>query len=68
MTFKFNGGIGAVICDACRAIIDEGIEHAEAEEIYGEVTFCYRCTHGHEPGEVHADCRACNPPGTKRSK
>ena len=48
--YKFNNGIGAVICDHCRVIIDEGIGFVEAQEIYGEESFCYECTHGHKPG------------------
>lgn len=49
--FKFNNGNGAVICDNCKVVIDEGIGFEEAEECYGEESFCYECTHGHKVGE-----------------
>ena len=58
--FKFNNGQGAVICDNCRVVIDEGISLKEAEECYGEVAYCYECTHGHKVGEGSDDCGACN--------
>jgi hypothetical protein len=42
--FKFNGGAGAIICDKCRIIIDEGFDDfMEAERIYGKVTYCRDC-------------------------
>jgi len=34
--FKFNGGIGAVICNKCRVIIDEGLSYKEYEEYYND--------------------------------
>ena len=30
--FKFNGGIGAIICDNCRVIIKEGANSTDADE------------------------------------
>ena len=41
---KFNGGLGAVICDDCRRIFDTGIGVEEYDNIYGSGNdYCYKC-------------------------
>lgn len=50
MMYKFNGGRGAVICDQCKVMIDEGLGLKEYEEIYGKSghdgDFCPLCKNG----------------------
>lgn len=50
MAYKFNRGMGAVICDACKAIIDAHLTHNEYVVCYenngydGE--YCWKCING----------------------
>ena len=50
--YRFNGGFGAVTCDACRVIIDEDLSLVEYEESYNgamsghEGDFCWECLNG----------------------
>jgi len=52
MAYRFNGGRGAVTCDACRVIIDTDLSHKEYEESYNgklsghEGDFCLECIKG----------------------
>lgn len=47
MAFKFNGGMGAVICDSCRIIIDDNLSWDHYKETYGDNTPDY--CHVHHP-------------------
>jgi hypothetical protein len=50
--FRFNGGVGGVVCDKCGALIDEGLSLGEYEETWGkhgdDGDFCMRCKLGYE--------------------
>ena len=46
MSFKYNSGRGAVICDICKVIIDEDLSYEEYQRVYenndtGDL--CWRC-------------------------
>ena len=45
MAYKYNGGIGAVICDGCRVMIDMEISDYDYRIIYKnkDGDFCWRC-------------------------
>lgn len=46
MAFVFNNGMGGVICDKCRILIDEGLGWKEYEEFYrnfGYIDLCMEC-------------------------
>jgi len=44
MSYKFNDGNGAVICDTCRIMIDENLSYSEYEETYGtKGDICWKC-------------------------
>ena len=45
MSYRFNGGDGAVTCDVCNVIIDEDLSFLDYEEIYGKKgDICWRCS------------------------
>lgn len=44
--YRFNGGSGAVTCDFCNVIIDEGLSLKEYNDIYKKANdkdVCWRC-------------------------
>ena len=41
--FRYNGAYGAVTCEQCNVIIDDGISEEEYKAIYTEPVFCWRC-------------------------
>jgi len=42
--YKFNDGMGAVICDECRIMIDENLSWADYAEVYGlKGDICWKC-------------------------
>ena len=43
MAFRWNGGYGAVTCEGCDVIVDEGLSHDEYERDYVEPVYCERC-------------------------
>ncbi len=44
MSYRFNNGCGAVTCDICEIIIDEGLSFKEYKKIYGENNnLCWKC-------------------------
>jgi len=43
LIYKFNGGYGAVLCNECNVIVDEGLSEAEAQEYYQAPVLCMRC-------------------------
>ena len=50
MAYVFNSGLGGVICDACRILVDQGLSYKEYEEIWGKENpdgdFCMSCKSG----------------------
>jgi hypothetical protein len=54
--YRFNGGYGAVTCDTCDVIFDEGLSLAEYEEAYNSSVnkdksskddVCWKCKENH---------------------
>ena len=44
MSYKFNNGRGAVICDDCGVMLDAYISYKEYTDIYGiNENYCWRC-------------------------
>ena len=44
--YRFNGGKGAVTCDHCQVVIDEGLSHDEYLEDYASLQkkdYCMKC-------------------------
>lgn len=52
MAYKFNSGLGGVICDNCRVLIDSDLSFKTYEEVYGKDgnngDFCWRCKTGYK--------------------
>lgn len=52
MSYKFNSGDGAVICDQCKVIIDAGLSLKDYEDIYecdgNDGDFCWKCQTGYK--------------------
>lgn len=65
MSYKMNGGRGAVICEMCRVMIDADITYKEWEDIYQKANpdgdICWKCLTGYkEPvKEKKEDLSAC---------
>jgi hypothetical protein len=43
LIFKFNGGVGAVLCNNCRVIVDSHLNPMEAQEAYPQGVICLPC-------------------------
>ena len=42
--YKYNNGVGAVICDKCKVIYDAHLSYAEYLEMYNEKqNICWKC-------------------------
>ena len=55
MAYVFNSGLGGVICDVCRILIDQGLSYKEYEDTWGK--------HG-DDGDI---CMSCKSGGRKKA-
>ena len=55
MAYKFNGGLGGVICDVCRRLIDQDLSLKEYDETWGkhgdDGDICMKCKTGGKNGK-----------------
>lgn len=54
MAYVFNSGMGGVICDKCRLLIDQDLSLKTYEETWGkdEGDFCMKCNTGNKNKET----------------
>jgi len=52
VSYRFNGGRGAAVCDKCNVIIDEDLSWDEYQECYPEPTHCMNCKQKRKDKEV----------------
>lgn len=43
MSYKFNNGNGAVLCDCCNIMIDAYLSLIDYKKIYQTDNYCWRC-------------------------
>ena len=43
MSYKYNSGVGGVICDKCKVLIDANLSLEEYQKVYGEgKDYCWK--------------------------